>query len=114
MFESSTDTAKEPGIDALTESDRYEILRTARRRHVVDVLAGRSIPIDLQGLAAAVAAREPDTDVGDGETLTHVATSLHHVHIPKLASYDLLEYDRAGLQIVQSQVPAKLAPDEDI
>ncbi|WP_225334009.1 DUF7344 domain-containing protein [Halomicrobium urmianum] len=71
-----------------------EALANERRQALLTCVAGKG-PCELERVARLVAARERDcrpaavpADVADD-----VATSLHHVHLPKLGAADLLHYD---------------------
>jgi|SRR6056297_440692 len=76
----------------LPASVRHELLRTERRRLALDILQGASSPIDLKDFAAGIAARETGcTSVDDA--VERVAIDLHHVHLPKLAEYGVIEYE---------------------
>lgn len=69
-------------------SERCELLASARRRAVLRYLAGR--PGDLVSvadLADRLASGEPTA------SRREVATSLHHVHLPKLADAGVIRYD---------------------
>lgn len=81
-----------PATATLDESVRHRLLSAARRRHALDVFAIRSGPITLRALAAAVAARE-DTDPADDDDRRRLEIVFHHVHLPMLAEYGLVEYD---------------------
>ncbi|UPW00800.1 hypothetical protein M0R88_01540 [Halorussus gelatinilyticus] len=65
----------------------FDVLASERRRRVLYALHRRSGPVALSDLAEAVAASE------DAE-IERVAASLHHVHLPKLATANVVEYDR--------------------
>jgi len=80
--------APNAGTEHLTDSELRGLLAEERRRMTLDVLAGRDTPIDVQELAAGIAARED----GSGGT-EEVAITLHHIHLPKLATHDVIEYD---------------------
>lgn len=77
----------------LTESERHRLLEDDRRRRVLEVLADRSGPIRLREMAVAVADRETGGDADDPETVSAVATALHHIHLPKLDELGVLAYD---------------------
>lgn len=95
----SQSTRSEParyrGIEHLTDSEYHELLASDRRRAVLDVMATSSAPIGIEELASAVAARERDVEVADEEYITRVKLHLHHVQLPKMAEFGVLEYDRA-------------------
>lgn len=80
------------GIDRLTESERHGLLSSERRRTAIDVLGGLSGPVELEELAAAVAARE-DGGTADEVAVERVAVQLHHVHLPKMADMGVLDYE---------------------
>lgn len=80
-------------MDDLPESEYYRVLAAQRRRVALDVLAGRTAPVDLEELAAAIAARELDGgDAGEGP-VRRTAISLHHVHLPMLSETGVIDYD---------------------
>lgn len=82
----STDTSVDAVMDLLTDE---------RRRHVLECLRDRDVAITLPDLAQDVAVREsaePRTAI-EPETIRTVATSLHHLHVPKLAAAGVVEYD---------------------
>lgn len=88
-------TTQLPVRDEPTETTFFEVLSDPRRRHVVDVLEDRSTPVSLDDLASRLAMRERSMD-GDGTanaTVEDVAISLHHVHLPRLASAGIVIYD---------------------
>lgn len=84
----------------LADGDRHELLASKRRRTTLDVLAGRSAPVDLAELARTVAARECDVDATDADAVERVAVSLHHNHLPKMDDWDVLDYDPVANRVV--------------
>lgn len=58
----------------------------------LDVLAGQESPIELAELAAGIAARERGADAIDEEIVSRVARSLHHVHLPVIAQFGVIDY----------------------
>lgn len=84
----------------LADGDRYELLASARRRTTLDVLAGRSAPVDLAELARTVAARETGVDATDADAVERVAVSLHHNHLPKMDDWDVVDYDPVANRVV--------------
>jgi len=76
----------------LSESERYRLLASERRRAVLDVLSGRCCPMDLEDLAREVADREGNA-IADEDPVAEVVTSLHHCHLAKLADHGVVDYD---------------------
>ena len=94
MRESPNDVMKTyAGTADLPPSDRHKLLATERRRVALDILSERGAPVDLEDLAAAIAAREANRDVADDEAVKQVAISLHHTHLPMLADFGVIDYD---------------------
>lgn len=80
-------------MEHLSESKRHQLLSAERRRMVLDALATRDAPVELVDVARAVALRENDDGELDEETVDSAKISLHHVHLPKLASGGVIDYD---------------------
>lgn len=85
----------------LEESERHRLLEVDRRRHALIVLGDRAGPIDLAELATAIAEREPGLDATDSDAVATVATTLHHIHLPKLADAGVLEYQATENRITR-------------
>lgn len=84
-------TRNESSVD-----DGFDVLAAGRRRTTLAVLSERRRPTDCETLARAVASRERGTareNVSD-DTVERVHVRLHHVHLPKLDGYGLVDYDR--------------------
>lgn len=82
----------------LTESEYYELLAAKHRRAVLDILATSTHPIELEELAATIATREDVNGVDDG-FVDRVRLELHHVHLPKMDSLGVIDYDPAATRI---------------
>jgi hypothetical protein len=96
MSKSSNDRPDEPtSAVELTTSERHHLLANDRRRVVIDALRDQPVPIDLTSLARAVARRETDGARIDEQHVERVAVALHHVQLPKLAEFGVVEYDPA-------------------
>lgn len=96
MTECGTDGETPETPDRLPQSDCFDILADQRRCYLIDCLQECETPIALTDLAEEVAIREndsPGTDV-PAQHAERIATSLHHVHIPRLADAGVVEYDR--------------------
>lgn len=77
----------------LTANEYHDLLSVDRRRLVLDILEGSTTTVDVNGLAAQVAAREQGNDEVDGPTTEHVAIALHHNHLPRIDEAGLIDYD---------------------
>ncbi|MFC3957076.1 DUF7344 domain-containing protein [Halovivax cerinus] len=77
----------------LPPSDRHDLLASERRRLTIDVLEECQRTVDLEDIAAAVAARTGTDAESSAEDATRIAIELHHVHLPKLADAGVIEYD---------------------
>lgn len=93
MSQTSNNTPEKTlrGVE-LTEQERHRLLAAERRRLALDVLAGSSVPVDLEELARRIAERESGNPA-DGRTVERVAVSLHHAHLPRMDEVGVLDYD---------------------
>lgn len=76
----------------LTEDEYYRLLSDERRRITMQVLTERELPLTVGELAEEVAAYETGDD-GPTPPAKDVRADLHHVHLPLLDDYDVVEYD---------------------
>jgi len=83
----------------LTDSERHELLANERRRNVLAVLDRETTPVTLETVAGQVAGHETAPAMPDVDTVRSVRISLHHVHLPKMTSLGVVEYDRATRRI---------------
>lgn len=82
----------------LTDTDRHRLLASGRRRALLEVLAERHPPTDLEGLAAAVAERDHGDRRRESDA-SRVAIDLHHRHLPMLTEAGVVEYDPSEKRI---------------
>ena len=75
------------------------LLRDPRRRQVLDCLAARTGPVDLEALAGDLAASPVWSGSSDG--VERVAFHLHHRHLPKMDDVGLVDYD-ADRRVVEA------------
>ena len=87
------DTTNPQIADAQSPEEVFTLLSNRRRRNTVDVLSDQETAVTLQKLADSVAVRETETDDVPDAVTDAVATSLHHVHLPKLDDADVVDYD---------------------
>lgn len=95
-----------PETPSHTRDGVLDALASARRRTVLSVLADHDGAVSVSGLAARVAAREDEKsppEVTEHER-ADVLTTLHHVHLPKLAGADLIEHDGSEETVVLRDV----------
>jgi hypothetical protein len=85
----ATTTEETPNLDAST---KHNVLKDARRRHVLDALEDLSSPMSLDELAETTAAREHEVTADDATDQRRVAIALHHAHLPVLADAGLIDY----------------------
>ncbi|WP_458190994.1 DUF7344 domain-containing protein [Haladaptatus sp. NG-WS-4] len=86
--------------EQLTHSKYFQLLSVNRRRVTLEVLPGRTAPVELDALAAAVAAREKDGDAVTEKKVHEVSSTLHHVHFPKMADFSVVDYDLDACPLV--------------
>lgn len=108
------DTMHSPPSDTPSLATIHSVLKTRRRRFVVDVLSGREESIDLHVLARAIAMRMPADDEADEEETPgvhpdRVATALHHIDLPRLDQADVVRYDPEE-RVVEPKGTERLAP----
>jgi hypothetical protein len=99
MCQSPNDAAKtNAGIAALPAGDRHKLLTAERRRVALDILTERAAPVELEDLAAAIA-RETDDGAVDEGVVERVAVDLHHVHLPMLNEFAVIDYDPEATRV---------------
>jgi len=89
----------------LTENERHRLLASEHRRAVIDVLADRPRPMDLEELAVAVSERDPGGDHVGRDRAARMAVSLHHVHLPKMDDVGIVDYDPVTKRVVPKRFP---------
>lgn len=100
MTDTTTDRPTEfatPGNRS--DAERYRLLRSERRRLVLDVLSPEQAAVPLDELAAEVAARESGLDADDERAVERLKITLHHNHLPKLADAGALDYEPSAHRI---------------
>lgn len=93
-------TCTRADTEELTESEYHELLSVERRRITLDILARSIAPVELEDLTTTVAARESDVDVPDEATVERVALPLHHVHLPMMDEFGVIDYDPVTTRVV--------------
>ena len=81
------------GVESLSEDDYHRLMAVRRRRTTLAALAELRFPIDLDDIAAAVVKREKDMPDIEETSIDEVAMKLHHIHLPKMDSLCVIDYD---------------------
>lgn len=96
-------------VDEMVQNRLCEALAHPYRRTVLQALS--TTPLTIDELTSQVV-RDSDAD-GEDEERTRVLTSLHHVHLPKLADADLVEWDGHSASINKHIRKTSLSVDVD-
>lgn len=82
---------------SLSKDDTFHILQNERRRRVLQYLSDTDGPVDMRDIAEQVAAWEHDTTVQQltSDQRQRVYIALYQSHLPKLADFDLIVYNRS-------------------
>jgi len=75
------------------------MLANERRRSVLSVLDDQETPVTLGTIAREVADHEATLASPDTDDVRKVQVSLHHVHLPKMTAFGVLEYDATTRRI---------------
>lgn len=86
-----------PPERSLSKDDMFHILQNERRRRVLQYLSDTEGPVDMRDIAEQVAAWEHDTTVQQltSDQRQRVYIALYQSHLPKLADFDLITYNRS-------------------
>ncbi|MFU8868912.1 MAG: hypothetical protein ACNA7R_13490 [Natronococcus sp.] len=100
---SSHPALQNPKLERLVERDGVDwdeildALAHRRRRIALSVLADYDTTLSRVALARAILEHEPGSETAFDEAVEDCCTTLHHVHLPKLAAAGLVSYDaRSG------------------
>lgn len=74
----------------------FRVLAHPRRRQTLYYLTTCDYPVPLKELIDKVARQESEAHVGDipAEVYEQVALDLYHTHLPKLAEWGVIEYNK--------------------
>lgn len=86
-----------PPDRSLSRDDTFHILQNERRRRVLQYLSNTEGAVDMRDIAEQVAAWEHDTTVQQltSDQRQRVYIALYQSHLPKLADFDLITYNRS-------------------
>lgn len=81
----------------LSKDDTFHILQNERRRRVLQYLSDTDEAVDMRDIAEQVAAWEHDTTVQQltSDQRQRVYIALYQSHLPKLADFGLITYNRS-------------------
>ena len=71
----------------------------------LDILAERTEPIEIEALAAEIAAQETGGIAADGRAVANIALVLHHVHLPRMNDLGVIDYDPTTTRVESYSVP---------
>lgn len=77
----------------IPESDVYHLLSNERRREALTILWEFDDELTLRALSEQIASIESETTPAPRPLRESVYNALHQTHLPKLATYGLVEYD---------------------
>jgi hypothetical protein len=77
----------------IPESDVYYLLSNERRRETLTILWKFDDELTLRALSEQIATIESETTPAPRPLRESVYNALHQTHLPKLATYGLVEYD---------------------
>lgn len=105
------DDTSELNDERLTVETICAVLAHHRRRELVRYLQTVDEPVTVTDAAAALTAATADApEASDADAVERTAVVLYHVHIPKLAAHDVVEYDRERDRLVLTERAAQLRP----
>ncbi|MFC3958371.1 DUF7344 domain-containing protein [Halovivax cerinus] len=84
----------------LTDSERYRLLSSERRRRVLAILANQTGPISCDELAGMLVAEVRGSDASE-DVRRDVAISLHHSDLPMLDDLGVATYDPTANVVVR-------------
>lgn len=96
--QASSDTVEATSPErSLSRDDMFHILQNERRRRVLQYLSNTEGSVDMRDIAEQVAAWEHDTTVQQltSDQRQRVYIALYQSHLPKLADFDLITYNRS-------------------
>lgn len=103
---------EDPRFRLLLDSEVDELdevlshLANERRRVLLAILRDERAPTSRTALAGELLRRETDEIDPDSELVEDAAVTLHHVHLPKMTTDDLIEYDSETGRIAYAGHPA--------
>lgn len=97
-----------PSPDAL-----FEVLSDRRRRILLELLRTTDAPMAFADAVREVVEREHDerfSELSD-DVIENVHVSIHHIHVPKLVTAGLVEYDADRRTLELAVAPDRVVPE---
>lgn len=74
--------------------DTLNVLKNPERRRILQYFEAESVEsVTIEELASHLASAKPDRPAAESRDQRTLEIRLHHVHLPKLADYGVLEFD---------------------
>lgn len=90
--------------------DVFELLSDERRRLVLEHLLRRPSPVSVPEVVDHLVTAELNGHDQAEELSSRIAVSLHHIHLPKLAAADLIDYDRERREVTLRESATAVEP----
>lgn len=88
----------------------FAVLSNERRRLILEHLFSRPPPVSVSELVDLLATEELNGHERPEDLRDRVFTSLHHVHLPKLADSNMVDYDPDREEVVVRVAAAAARP----
>lgn len=87
---------EQPFEPTLSKDELFEIAKNQRRRDVLHFLNTNGGSATLSDMSEYIAAKENDTDIGaiSSSQRKRVYIGLYQCHLPKMASYGIIDFDK--------------------
>lgn len=114
-----SDSEAPSGAPRLSKDDTFHILQNERRRRVLQYLSDTDEAVDMRDIAEQVAAWEHDTTVQQltSDQRQRVYIALYQSHLPKLADFGLITYNRSRGIVERTPLADQIAwylQDDDV
>lgn len=82
-----------PRVEGVDVDVTFDVLSSRRRRTLLGLLSSKIAPVTIEELVDTVHDAESPDSARPEEHRYRIATSLHHVHLPKLVGARMIEVD---------------------
>ena len=77
----------------VSEDEYHELLAAEERRLTLEILSGQPTSTPLAVLARRVTKRMAAIESPEPSQVEKIATTLHHIHLPKMAEHGVIRYN---------------------